>query len=153
MLSIEAINQLLDEFNKGTLDKSKWTHDSHLIVGIWHLKQYPFYDAICRIKSGIIALNNFHGTQNTGTSGYHETLTVFWATIISRFIAFHPTLPLDELVETFLQSNYSNKNLPFEYYDKELLMSNAYRAIFIEGNKKRIDTISNALTYHMNINN
>ena len=31
-----------------------------------------------RMRAGIIHLNSFHGTPNTDTRGYHETITRFW---------------------------------------------------------------------------
>ena len=67
------LSPLIEKFNNVTLPKSEWTHHAHLTVALWYLHTYEFDEAVWRLKSGIILLNNFHGTENTNVSGYHET--------------------------------------------------------------------------------
>ncbi|MBS1916038.1 MAG: hypothetical protein JST87_07150 [Bacteroidetes bacterium] len=140
----QQINFLAKQFNDRCLPKPEWTHHAHLIIGIWHVHHYGFFDAICRMKSGIILLNNFHQTENTGNSGYHETLTIFWSTIIAEFIRLNENLLLEESVNAFLTSPLSERTLPFEFYTKEKLMSSYYRACYVEPDIQP----ANALTVH-----
>lgn len=133
MYSRIEIEEIVKSFNTQNLEKKDWTHEKHLIVAVFFLKNFEFYDAVCKLKSGIILLNHQHNTQNTAKSGYHETLTVFWATVIQEFIINNFSLDLEELVNTFLISTFSIKDYPFEFYDKEYLMSDKLRAVFYEG--------------------
>jgi len=84
--STEEIGILAHKFAEQKITTSRWTHTAHLIVGIYFLSTYEFYDAVCRIKSGIILLNSSFGNENTGQTGYHETLTIFWAKIIKTYL-------------------------------------------------------------------
>lgn len=128
----QQIDRLAEQFNQQALLKTEWTHHAHLLMGIWHVHQYDFNDAACRIKSGIILLNNAHHTENTGSSGYHETLTIFWMHVISTYAVLHKKFSLGELANGFLSSPLAERTLPFEFYTKEKIMSSLYRASYIE---------------------
>ena len=136
----QQINFLAEQFTDHRLPKPEWTHHAHLITGIWHIHHFDFFDAICKIKSGIILLNNFHQTENTGNSGYHETLTIFWSMVIAEFITQNRNLSLEELVNTFLTSPLSERTLPFEFYTKERLMSSHSRACYNEPDIQSVNT-------------
>lgn len=146
--TIDQIELLAEKFRNQTLLKEEWTHHSHLIVALWFVSKYDFYEAVCRLKSGIIQLNAFHKTENTSSSGYHETLTIFWAKIIHLYISSNQQLPLVSLVNNFLNSGLSSRSLPFEFYDKNELLSSEYRCIYGEPklkeiNKSEIESILN----------
>ncbi len=48
------------------------------------------------MKRGIVAYNEAVGTANTATSGYHETLTRFWAgVVVDHLRAAAPPTRLD----------------------------------------------------------
>ena len=123
------ISELVEKFKTRKLSKADWTHHAHLTVAVWHIKNYDFFEAVCRLKSGIILLNDFHQTDNTSTGGYHETITIFWATIINIYMSMFEELSLKELTNGFLNSNLSDKNLLFKFYDKSYLMTPSLRAI------------------------
>lgn len=130
---------LVEKFNQATLPKSEWTHEAHLSVALWYVDNYEFDDAICRLKSGIILLNKFHGTDNTDRSGYHETLTIFWAKVISIYIELNPLNSLKELQENLLKSTVADKQLPFHFYLREEILSSAYRAVYHEPTLQKLD--------------
>ncbi len=75
-------------------------------------------------------LNKAHGTTNSGTSGYHETITIFYCKVIFYFMKTQREKNLEELVNMFLNSRLVGKNLPFDFYDKKKLMTPEYRAIY-----------------------
>lgn len=131
----EILN-LVEKFNSKTLKKAEWTHAAHLTVGIWYVKNYEKYEALCRLKSGIISLNLATDTPNTGSGGYHETLTVFWAEILHFFVEEFPQGPLLESCNRFLSSHLSDRRLPFFFYDEKALMSTFYRARFVAPEKQ-----------------
>ncbi len=62
-------------------DFKKWerTHDAHIIVCWYLLKDHTFHEALCLIRAGIIELNFLRkwSWANTYTNWYYETLTQF----------------------------------------------------------------------------
>ena len=104
-----------------------------------YLHTYEFDDAVCRLRSGIILLNSVHGTENTERSGYHDTLTIFWAKVISIYIELNPLNSLKELNENFFKSALADKELPFDFYWKEEILSSAYRAVYHEPTLEKLD--------------
>ena len=129
---------LVNAFRDRTLDKSKWTHEAHLVAGIWHIMNYSFNDALCRLKSAIISYNITVGAENTGTNGYHETITIFWLLWIRKFIDSHLHLAYKEMCDAFLASDFNNKNAPFDFYTKDKLLSMKARAMYVEPDVKEI---------------
>lgn len=133
---------LIDKFNNKTLSKTDWTHDVHLTVAIWYIYNFDFFDAVCRIKAGIVLLNHSHETENTSKAGYHETLTIFWSKIIQTYITSNKALPMEQLVNGFLNSSLAERNLPFEFYEKERLLDPELRTIYSEPSKKEINQLT-----------
>ncbi len=132
---ITSIDRLLAAFNDQTLDAPSWTHEAHLTVGLMHAREYALHDAICRMRGGIILLNGKHQTPNTGQRGYHETLTVFWMTVLSLYVNRFPAMSKTELVNSFLQSPLADRSLPFLFYEKEKVLSEPCRAMYISPEK------------------
>ena len=84
--SDEEINLLIAAFEERTLSKAEWTHAAHLTVGLYYCAHNSFGAAKNLMSDGIYWLNDEHGTPNTETSGYHETLTVFWLKTVAEFL-------------------------------------------------------------------
>ena len=114
-----------------TLPIEKWTHQAHLVVAIWYLRNYNKSEATCLLRSGIISYNVAVGTKNSATSGYHETITLFWIRLINKFVEEHKYLEISELTELFLNSRFAEKTIFFEYYTKERLFSTEARANWV----------------------
>ncbi len=115
-------------FRERTLPKSEWTHAAHLSVGTWHVDRYGVDEAVERLRRGIRALNDSHGTANTDSSGYHETITRAYAHLIAEFLgACTEKNSLAARVEALLASPLAHKNALLRYYSKERLMSVAAR--------------------------
>jgi hypothetical protein len=79
--SAETMSAFVRDWESGTLPKEQWTHAAHVAVGAYYAAFYSD-DALNKMRAGIFAFNASVGTLNTDSSGYHETLTVFWASII-----------------------------------------------------------------------
>src|SRR5688572_1498952 len=92
----KEIESLISAFNARTLPKSEWTHHAHLTTAIWFLKNFEHSEALCRIKSGIVSYNLSLGGENTGTAGYHETITIFWVDLIHLFTSLHKDLSVKD---------------------------------------------------------
>ena len=74
----------LAAFEATAIPVDEWHHRDHLRVAYLYLRADDFATALARIRAGIRALNSAHGTPETLTSGYHETLTVAWALRIAQ---------------------------------------------------------------------
>ena len=125
--SDDQLEALVLRFNDQTLPKSEWTHAAHLSVGAWHVHRYGVVEAVNRLRQGIRALNDSHGTANTDSSGYHETITRAYAHLIAEFLSEQREGTLAQRVGALLASPLAHKNALLEYYSKERLMSVAAR--------------------------
>ena len=79
-------------FNDKTLPKSEWTHEAHLVVGLWHAFSFSNLKALNLMREKIKAFNETTGTENSENSGYHETITRFWLVISRHFIEQNPDI-------------------------------------------------------------
>ena len=56
-------------------------------VGLWHVRRFGADLAVDLLRERISRYNEAVGTANTSTSGYHETLTVFYVKVIDAFVS------------------------------------------------------------------
>jgi hypothetical protein len=78
-----ALDAFLEAWRTGRLPKPEWTHAAHVAVcaaQAWGGGTVE--EVFSAMKRGIVAYNGAVGTANTATSGYHETLTRFWAGVV-----------------------------------------------------------------------
>lgn len=81
-----ALEQFVDEWERGTLPKKFWTHGAHVGVASYFAFEYP-EDVLVRVmRLGIRHYNLASGGVNTEDHGYHETLTRFWAREVGEFV-------------------------------------------------------------------
>ena len=137
--SEQQIQDLYEKFSQLTLPKEQWTHAAHLTVALYHLYHHSVDEAACFLRSGIITYNHSLGNQNTAESGYHECITIFWIKVIGSFVAAHRELNLLDCCNAFLASRFAERDFPFQFYTKELLMSTAARAFWTEPDKQKIE--------------
>ena len=84
-------------------------------------------------------LNEAVGTENTATSGYHETITIFYMWAVRKFIeSASPNASLVELANALIRGKCAAKSFPFEYYSRALLLSSEARAIWVEPDLKEM---------------
>lgn len=132
-----SIAALARAFCDRTLPKSQWTHEAHLRVGLWHLLHASEEIASDRspldnLRERIQRYNESTGVPNTPTSGYHETLTRFYVWLIGRFLdQADRTLPEDVLADQLIH-RLGNRDLPFLYWSREVLMSPLARKQWVE---------------------
>jgi len=129
----ESSTQLLaDQFLRRTLPKSAWTHQAHLRVGLWHVLHFAPDEALARLRTGIRALNESHGTPNTDSGGYHETITRFYVCWIASFLSQAGSdRPIDDLAHELVHAAGDSK-MPLQYYSRERLFSVQARQTWVE---------------------
>lgn len=133
-----SFSEIAAGFSDRTLDKSLWTHEAHITTAIWYLMNYKKEDALCRLRSGIISYNLAVGGENTDMGGYHETITVFWWSILAMYLDANPGKDYDNQCRDFLMSRYALRETPFEYYSREKLLSSRARAYYLAPDIKEI---------------
>ena len=125
------IEGLVGRFLDCTLPKAEWTHQAHLTVGAWHVERYGPEEALTRLRDGIRALNDSHGTINSATSGYHETITRAYVRVIASVLGAS-SLPLDGRVAGLLSGWAGERDALLRYYSRDTLMSPHARAEWVK---------------------
>jgi len=128
----EDVNTLVRAFEERTLPKTEWTHAAHLVVGLYYCFHNPPGVAKNLMSDGIYWLNDAHGTPNTDTSGYHETLTVFWLKSIANYLDKTGREAGLAALANGLLATITDTNLPLKYYSRELLFSTEARLNYVE---------------------
>ncbi len=130
------LHEVAELFRAATLPRAQWTHLAHLRVGAWHVHHFGATEALVRLRHGIRALNCAHGTANTPTGGYHETITAAYVTLIAEFLAAFdrtpmPTWPLERKVAVMLAGPLADRAFLLRFWSKDTLMSSAARATWV----------------------
>lgn len=124
--------RVVSQFKSQTLLKTEWTHQAHLVVALWYVLEYrKIHSTLCHLRSGIILHNHSVGTQNTDSSGHHETITVFWVKKIKEFIDNEGSKEFTLLVEKLLRDTpFTQKKYILKFYKKEVLKSPEARCFY-----------------------
>lgn len=125
--SARSLEDLVSAFRSATLPRDEWTHAAHLRVGVWHVLTYGDA-AFEQLREDIRRLNEAHGTPNTDTSGYHETITWLFVRLITHLRDQHPPdIPAARLADLAVEL-LSDRSMPGRYYSPSLLASSEARA-------------------------
>ena len=133
--SFREIEDLVRGFETGTLAREEWTHGAHLTVACWYLLHHTLIEATRLIRDGIKRYNNAKGIVTTATSGYHETMTLFWIHMVDGYLRDARPCASVALFNELL-ARCGDKGLPLEYYSRERLMSVEARARWVEPDLK-----------------
>ena len=129
MTETERVAQALIDL---TLPKAEWTHEAHLRVGLWHVREYGAAAALELLRTRISSYNESVGTRNTDTSGYHETITRFYVTVIDRFLAAADRSEGLEVLAGALLAVYGDRKLLAYHYSEGKLFSPVARRSWVE---------------------
>lgn len=127
-----ALEDLVRRFDECTLPKPEWTHTAHLAVGLWYVSHYARDDALARLRAGITRLNESHGTRNSATTGYHETITHAYAELLAAFAVRCGVLLVAVRVRTLLASPLAGKDVLLRFYSRARLNSVEARLDWVE---------------------
>ncbi|MBA3240067.1 MAG: hypothetical protein H0T60_02430 [Acidobacteria bacterium] len=135
------ILEVVRDFEAGTLPRAHWTHAAHLTVALWYALQFDWPEAVTRVRRGIKLYNEAHGISTTPTSGYHETLTLFWLRHVRAFLEgdFNEGRSLVALANDLVRG--AGIGLPLTFYSRELLFSPEARAFWVEPDLKTLDMV------------
>jgi hypothetical protein len=127
------LESLVARFHARTLPKSEWTHLAHLAVGTWQVHAEGPERALATLRTGIQLLNEAHGTANTDTGGYHETITTAYVVLIAESLR-QPARQADlaASVQELLASPLAPREALLAFYSKARLFSVEARRGWVE---------------------
>ena len=128
-LQADEIAAVVHKFENCEFRKDEFTHEFHLTVAAWYLINYSPEEALDRMRAALLRFTRHHQVM-----GYHETITRFWLLLAADFLKQAPadtsfTERLNELVQRF-----GRKDILFEYYTRERVMSDEARDGWVEPN-------------------
>jgi hypothetical protein len=116
-----------------TLPRGDWTHEAHLAATTYLLLRRPDVNLDEELPDIIRRFNESVGGVNSGTEGYHETITRVFLQGVRLFLAEADRgAPLHELVNELLLSPMGRRDWPLRFYSPERLFSVAARLSFVE---------------------
>jgi hypothetical protein len=121
---VKSHEETYQAFVEGRLTKGEWTHEAHLVTCWMALRDRSPSEALAHLRDAITTHNCGIGVANTETSGYHETLTVYYITAIDAVGAETP--------EALFADARTDRTAPLEYWTKDRLMSTDARAAWLE---------------------
>ncbi len=122
----EEVIEIVKAFEGRRILKPDWSHSKQLTIGLYYCLRFPFGRAINLMRDGLIHQDKNYGISNPITSGYHETLTMFWMLTTKQFIETSKSYNLADQANE-LVSIYKDEKIPLQYYSQELLNSRAAR--------------------------
>jgi hypothetical protein len=126
------LEHLVARFIASTLPRVEWTHLAHLAVGLWHVDRCSKEEALDTLRDAIRKLNDSHGTINSASSGYHETITRAYVQLLAEFnerCTAHVLMP--ERVSRLFKSKLAQKDALLNFYSRAALMSGQARADWV----------------------
>jgi hypothetical protein len=129
--SESEIDHFLEGFATGSLPRYCWTHAAHIAMAAAKLYRTDDEGTLDSIRQGILNYNASQGTANTATSGYHETLTVFWVNEVRRYLAGAKPANRLEAVRGAIQTLGRDSGLPRRQYSFDVFQSADARARWI----------------------
>lgn len=128
----DALDALVAAWRAGTLPKPDWTHAAHVAVCAWHAAGGTPVDQVwAEMRAGIRAYNDAVGTANTATSGYHETLTRFWAGVIVEHLATAGAATRLEAVRSAVAAFGERRDLHVARYAFDVVRDPVARATWV----------------------
>ena len=114
--------------------KEEFTHPMHLAVAAWYLTRLPYEEALDRMRSALLRFTRHHGV-----TGYHETITRFWLRLVADFLEEPAAPDLASRVNALIEC-YGNKQILFDYYSREWVMSEEARNGWVEPDLRSLDS-------------
>jgi hypothetical protein len=133
MRRVDEARDTAARFAACAISKTDWTHDAHVMVGAWYVQHYGASEAIAQLRHGIRLLNEHHGTSNSDTTGYHETITVAYVRLLESFFDGCPDhLTFEKRLEWLFKSPLRDRNFLLNFYSREVLSSVTARKEWVE---------------------
>lgn len=126
------LEDLVRRFTERTLPKPEWTHAAHLAVGLWHVCRYGRDEALVRLRTAISRLNESHGTVNSATGGYHETVTRAYVQLLAAYAARQPDRTVAQRATALLADPLADRKALLRFYSRARLESSEARLDWVD---------------------
>jgi len=127
-------------FEACAIPAKAWTHAAHLSVGLWHVERYGRDGALVRLRTGIRRLNESHGSVNSATAGYHETITAAYVELLAQYLECREDgESLSAAIARLLGGPLAARDALLAFYSGERLMSVEARAAWVEPDVARLN--------------
>src|SRR5258708_4863846 len=117
------IDDFLAAFESGTLPKERWTHAAHLLAGACTVHGLGQSSATDHMGRCARRYNEAVGGKNTATSGYHETITVFWIKVLDALLLHAQPIARAEFAALAVERFTPQRDLFRRFYDFDLIAS------------------------------
>ena len=131
----EDIERFIREFEETSLPRPEWTHTMHLIVALVYLVRHKRDEATERIRRGIQRLNHQYGND----TGYHETITLAWIAVVSRFLEARPRSESLATLSRGLIEQCGGADYLLRFYSRDVLISDEARGRWVRPDLSPID--------------
>jgi hypothetical protein len=138
--SYTDVESFIKEFEACRLPKSQWTHEAHLVAGFWYALKLDADVALDTIRKRIRAHNEWVGTPNTESSGYHETITRAYMDQIRSHLARNCDAIFEASLALLLASPLNDTAWLLKHYSRERLFSVEARKTWVEPDIKAFET-------------
>ncbi len=141
LISTEQGLDYVRRVRAGNLDRDDWTHEVHLIVGLWHFIEFKSH-ALTEMRKTIRQFNQSVGIVNSDQTGYHETMTFYWLLQLKKFCERIDRSIFDEITidELMFDESLVKRNSFLNFYSIDLMTSiEARRKVVLPDLKKMSD--------------
>ena len=116
-----------------TLPRAEWTHEAHLAATTFLSLRRPDVNLDEELPGIIRRYNASVGTPNSGSEGYHETITRVFLDGVRLFLGeANPKEPLHDLINELLLSPMGRRDWPLRFYSPARLFSVEARRQFVQ---------------------
>lgn len=124
---------LAERVMDASLPRAEWTHAAHFALALWVLRHRPDMSDPDKFRTIIIRLNEALGTANTGTSGYHHTITCASLRATEGVLAeIAGEARLPEILADMMAGPFGRSDWIFAYWTRDCLFSVAARRDWVE---------------------
>jgi hypothetical protein len=124
-----SLDTFVRDFEAGVFPVGRFKHDAHLALAACYLLAYSDEDAYRFARANIRRYNEAQGGKNTEDAGYHETITIFWLSMVRAALPAEMTR-LDAVRAT-VELFAPRRDLFREYYSFDVLASREARAVWV----------------------
>lgn len=128
-----SLDTFVDQFLSQSLPIREWTHRAHLGAATALVLRHGRDGALATLRDAIPRYNEATGGANTESSGYHETLTVFWLHRVADLLdRLPPSLDSLTKVRVVVEAYGSVRRLDRAFYSFDVVKSREARRDWIE---------------------
>ena len=133
LIPLSEALETVEQFEAATLPDWAWTHEAHLICALSVLSRFGIEKAPREMRQRITRYNEAVGKINSDTSGYHETVTVFWLKAVWKYLSEDEKIDFEQYtIDKLLSSiDLANRNLFLKVYSKERVLSMEARKQYV----------------------